>query len=89
MQLELNLENRSPLEMQVAIMQKQIDLLSESTAKTRKRLFAEIGDLKKTCQKLEQENQSLRIEIEISKSEKCEWRYLEGGSLFEYKQKIG
>ena len=46
-QLEFNIENKSADELRAEIMQKQIDALSDSLTKVRKKLFAEVGALKK------------------------------------------
>ena len=83
MQLELNIESKSEEELKSEIMQKQIDALSESLTKVRKKLFAEVGALKKLCGELQQANEILKTSIERVDPEKIQWVYGEGESLFQ------
>lgn len=83
MQLELNIESKSEEELKSEIMQKQIDALSESLTKVRKKLFAEVGALKKLCGELHQANEILKTSIERVDPEKIQWVYGEGESLFQ------
>lgn len=80
-QLELNIEDRSPDELKIYIMQQQIDLLNESMGKVRRKLFAELGVLKKMHFDLQIENENLKKEFSSFKNEKTEWIYCQDGYL--------
>lgn len=90
-QLELNIENESPEETRLSQMQKQIDEMSESIGKVRRKLFSEMGELKKLCAELQNENKQLKILLKELKNERTEWSYGQEGCLFdvrEYRQAI-
>ena len=59
-QLELNLEECSPEEMKLYLMQKQIDEACLSMDKVRKKLFAELGVAKKMISSLQASNELLK-----------------------------
>lgn len=81
-QLEFNLENESYEATRCNQMQKQLDLINESLNKTRKRLFCEMGELKKICHQLKVENGELKEVVRDIKGEKIEWLYSQDGQLF-------
>lgn len=81
-QLEFNLDNKSPEEVKEAIMQKQIDEACESMDKVRRKLFAELGQLKKEWAQLKQENEELKKDMGVLKNQKIEWTYGQNGLLF-------
>lgn len=56
LQLEMNLDNLSNSDLKFVDMEKQISTMSESLHKVRKKLFAEIGQLKKTLQEVQLSN---------------------------------
>jgi hypothetical protein len=60
MQLYLNLDNLTEEEHYLATMQRQIDELVESMGKVRRKMFAELGEVKKICSDLKEENAHLR-----------------------------
>ncbi len=64
-QLEFNLDKLSASDLRMVEMQKQIDTMSESMHKVRKKLFAEVGDLKKMVLKLQTENDKLKAENDV------------------------
>lgn len=63
LQYEFNLENLSESELQMKSMQSQIDEACESMGKVRRRLFAQMADLKKDMFEIKQENESLRAQL--------------------------
>ncbi len=56
LQLEMNLDNLSNNDLKFVEMEKQINTMSESLHKVRKKLFAEIGELKKTLTSVQLSN---------------------------------
>ncbi len=85
-QLELNLQDKSFEEMTLISMQKQLDAMSESMGKVRRKLFGEMGEMKKLYAALFQENETLRSKINSLTQEKTEWIYGNGECLFEQKE---
>jgi archaellum component FlaC len=81
-QLELNLENKTVEELKLDLMQKQLDQMSDSMGKVRKKLFAEMGEVKKLYAQAQREAEELKILIKMIKNEKTQWTYSEGGYLF-------
>ncbi len=63
-------------------LQRQVDELCESMGKVRRKLFAEVGSLKKVCQMLIKENQELRKAVGALNGEVVEWTYDYEGYLF-------
>jgi Tfp pilus assembly protein PilO len=82
-QLELNFQEKSFEEMTLLSMQKQLDAMSESMGKVRRKLFGEMGEMKKLYAALFQENEMLKTKINVLTHEKTEWIYGNGESLFE------
>jgi hypothetical protein len=78
-QLKLNLEDLSKTELKLQQMQLQVDLFCESMGKVRRKLFAEVSELKKLVNELKAENQELRGML---KQEPVDWSYAEGDYLF-------
>ena len=85
-QLEFNIENNTPEEVRLLIMQKQIDAMSESMGKVRRKLFSEMGELKKLYAELQRENQDLKTILKELKNERTEWAYGENGCLFDVRE---
>lgn len=85
MQTEFNFESKSQLELDFDLMNKKIDEIKESTAKVRRKLFAEVGELKKQNLELQRENANMMRMIRDLHHEKTEWEYLQNGKLFELK----
>lgn len=82
-QLEFNINNESPEAQKLTFMQKQINELLESNGKVRRKLFAEVGDMKKQFSALKTENEELRNQLKGLKDEKTEWIYAQGDCLFD------
>ena len=82
-QLEFNFDNKTPEEMTLYMMQKQIDKLCGSMDKVRKKLFAEQGEMKKLCVSLQKENEELKSTVKELKYGKTEWVYGQDGCLFD------
>jgi len=75
-QLEFNFENKPPIEVELDYLKKHVADIQESTGKVRRKLFAEMGELKK-------EIQQLKDLIEGMNHEKVEWVYGQEGCLFD------
>ncbi len=82
-QLELNFQEKSIQEMTLISMQTQLDAMQESMHKVRKKLFGELGEVKKLYAALFQENETLKIKINSLSNEKTEWFYKTEDALFE------
>ncbi len=82
-QLELNFQDKSIQEMTFDSMQKQLDAMQESMHKVRKKLFGELGEVKKQFSALLSENEVLKYKLNSLCSEKTEWFYKTENSLFE------
>jgi ABC-type phosphate transport system auxiliary subunit len=87
LQLELNIFNKSPEELRFLEMQQQIDAMCESMGKVRRKLFAEMTEMKKQYTSLQNENAELRSALRHLKGDKFEWTYQENGNLFNLDQK--
>lgn len=83
MQLEFNFDEENEIYFKMCQMQKQINEINESTGKVRKKLFSEIGELKKICQILQIENEILKNSLREFKNEKTNWIYGKGNNLFD------
>ena len=86
MQLEFNIYNKTCKEMDDYLLQKQLDELTNSLGRVRKKLFAELSEVKSMCSKLNQENEELKSLLEEMKDEKTEWTYREGDHLFRVRE---
>lgn len=82
-QLEFNFDNKTPEEMTLYIMQQQIDKLCVTTEKVRKKLFSELGEMKKVCAALQEENEQLKSTIQEIRHGKTQWTYRQNGYLFD------
>lgn len=85
-QLEFNIENKSPEEMNLSLMQKQIDEMCDSMGKVRRKLFSELGEMKKVCSTLQQENEELKSIVRELKHGKTQWTYGQADRLFDVRQ---
>ena len=83
MQLEFNLESLTPEQLTLSIMQNQLHVMNESMGKVRRKLFAELGEVKKLYLQMKTENEDLKSKISLLKNEKTEWLYQTNESLFE------
>ena len=86
MQLELNLENRAEADVKLANMQKQIDDAIESMGKVRRKLFSQMGELKKELSEIKGENDFLKEKIRNLSNEKIEWEYKKADCLFDVRE---
>ena len=82
-QLELNIENKSPEEMSLSLMQKQFDELTVSMGKVRRKIFAELGEMKKLMGLVQQENEELKSILKDATHGKTQWTYAQNGCLFD------
>lgn len=86
-QLEFNLDEKSSDQMHIFHMQKQIDEMGESMGKVRRRLFSELGEMKKLFANLQRENDELKNMIkELKNEDQTEWAYCQNGYLFDVKE---
>ncbi len=83
-QLELNIENESPKQTRLSQMQKQIDEMSESIGKVRRKLFSEMGELKKLCAELQNENKQLKILLKELKNERLRFKFNSNVAIYIY-----
>ena len=84
-QLELNLEEKTEADAKLDLMQKQLDAMNESMGKVRRKVFAEVGELKKLVFGLQQENETLKHQINMMQNKKTEWVYSQDQELFKIK----
>lgn len=84
MQLQLPLDD-TDTDNKLAGMQSQIDAIAVSSGKVRRRMFAELGELKKLCQLLAIENEMLKDMLREKKHKHIEWTYGDG-DLFKFKE---
>ncbi len=85
-QLEFNLEDKTSEEMKLHLMQKQIDEMHDSMGKVRRRLFAEVGELKKLYVNLKVQNEYLQTLVRELRNERTEWVYGQNGCLFDVRE---
>lgn len=83
LQLEFNIDNKSPEEIRFSLMEKQLSQMAESMGKVRRCLFAEVGQMKKLYIELQKENLELKAILKEIKNEKQEWVYGQEGLLFD------
>jgi hypothetical protein len=86
-QLEFNIKNESDDELKFSLMQKQINDMHESMGKVRRKLFSEMGEVKKLYQELKVENERLRMKLKEINNEKTEWIYTTEDSLFDVRER--
>jgi hypothetical protein len=82
-QLEFNFDNKTPEEMTLYLMQKQIDKIAISTEKVRKKLFAELGEVKGLVAALRQENEDLKSILRGLGHGTTQYTYRQNGRLFD------
>lgn len=68
-------------------MQKKLDEIHESMGKVRRKLFAEMGEVKRICLELKYENENLQSKLREVTNEKMEWVYSKGDRLFDVKER--
>ena len=81
-QLEFNLDNESENEIRFSMMQKQINEMSDSMGKVRRKLFSEMSECKRLYVEIKQENEKLKRDL---KNQKTEWVYLQNDLLVDVK----
>lgn len=80
-QLEFNFSNLSKDEVRLLEMQKMIDEFCDSMGKVRRKLFAELGDVKKQLVAVQEENRLLKETIRRTNGEKTVWLYRQNEHL--------
>jgi hypothetical protein len=83
-QFDLNIDNLSKSEIEFNALKKKVEEIAESAGKVRKKLFAEVSELKKKNKILEDEIEALKLIIDPPK--KAEFEYITDDSLFEIKE---
>ena len=73
--------------MTLSLMQKQIDEMRESMGKVRRKMFAELGEVKKMHDTLIKEYADLKTSVSAMLNQKTEWLYQNGDTLFEISDK--
>ena len=81
-QLEFNLDNESENEIRFSMMQKQINEMSDSMGKVRRKLFSEMSECKRLYVEIKQDNEKLKRDL---KNQKTEWVYLQNDLLVDVK----
>jgi hypothetical protein len=84
-QLELNLQSDSE-DLKFCLVQNQIDAINDSMGKVRRKLFSELGEIKKMFFELKKENEFLKAEVKSLKNETTEWNYGTGDCLFDVRE---
>ncbi len=85
-QMEFNINNDSATDVKLSLMQKQIDEMHESMGKVRRKLFGEMGEMKKLYTELKAENEGLKMQLKELKNEKTEWVYTKEDCLFDVQE---
>lgn len=80
-QMQLNVLGKSDDELKYSLIQQQIDAINESVGKVRRKLFAELGEVKKQHALLMIEHQELKEKLRGSNG-KVEYVYNQEGNLF-------
>lgn len=81
-QLELNLDNLNPDQLAIFHLKKQMEALTDSMGKVRRKLFAEIGRISKHCAELERHNAEISGQLMRLANEKPRYEYHQGEFLF-------
>ncbi len=81
-QLEFNIDNKTPAEMEMHYMRQMLTEMNESMGKVRRKLFAEMTELKKVISEIQKENQVLKSKQPI------EWDYNKPEYLFDISEKV-
>ena len=84
-QLEFNLDDSDEYDIRLSCMQKQLDAMNESMGKVRRKIFAEVGELKKLIHCLQQENELLKNRLNMA-SPRIDWDYSWNNELFRIKE---
>lgn len=82
-QLQLDIGAESLQDKKLLAMQSQIQLMNESFGKVRRKLFAEMNEIKKLYLQMKQENRELREQLRAIGHPSTQWTYSVGESLFE------
>ena len=85
-QLEFNLDCENKEDLKFSQMQKQINEMNDSMGKVRRKIFNEVGELKKLVYELKRENEELKVEVKRLRNEKTEWLYAQGDYLFDVRK---
>lgn len=83
-QLELNLDDMTTQEFKMKQIQRDLEKLNDSMGKVRRKLFSELGEVKRLYAEMKKENDDLRSSLRELKNEKIEWEYsnFDAGYLF-------
>jgi hypothetical protein len=81
-QLKFDFDEDDKIDMRLKEMQLQLNAMTETNMKVRKKLFAETGELKKLVISLKIKNEMLERQIREATGKKEEWSYLSEDSLF-------
>jgi hypothetical protein len=87
-QLEFDLFTDQTIECRLDMVSRQVNELSDSCGKVRRKLFGEVGSLKKICKMLIQENMVMRKAIAEMGGAVGEWSYCSDEELFTYVTKV-
>ena len=82
-QLEFNVENKSREELAADLVLKQFAELHNSMGKVRRKLFAELGEMKKHFAIIQMENEELKSMLKEFTHGKTQWTYAQNDCLFD------
>lgn len=88
LQLEFNIDDMSEENVKFSTLQKQIDMMNETFGKVRRKLFCEMGELKKLYLSIQKENFELKERLRSLNHQKIEWIYAQNDYLFELKENL-
>jgi len=87
-QLEFDLFTEESIDCRLDTIHRQVNELSDSCGKVRRKLFGELGSLKKICKLLLEDNLAMRKAIAELDGKVGEWAYCDNEELFTYVTKM-
>jgi len=85
-QLEFDLNNDAGKDPELLSLRQEVEAMKESMGKVRRKMFSELGELKKGYLALYLEHEKAKEDLRKLKNEKIEWVYGEGEYLFQVNQ---
>ena len=82
-QLEFDLNNDAGKDPELISLRQEMEAMKESVGKVRRKMFAELGEMKKTYFAVYMELEKAKDDLRKLKNEKTDWIYMEGEHLFQ------
>ena len=82
-QLEFDLNNDAGKNPELLSLRQEMEAMKNSVGKVRRKMFAELGEMKKTYFALYVEAEKMKDDLRKLKQEKTDWIYKEGEYLFQ------